>query len=107
MENTKTYFNTFRLPPCASAPEIEEVWKRMSRKLHPDTLGGDAEAFKELTEAATVLRDEGRRLNYLKLLRMTYDACPACTGLGRVYSFTGKGRRCEDCRGEGFFQRRP
>ena len=39
------------LDPGASAAEVQAAFRALSRRLHPDAPGGDAEAFQALVEA--------------------------------------------------------
>ena len=51
--------------PLLSEEEIGQAYRRLAGELHPDQAGGDASRFKELGEAAAILRDPARRLRYL------------------------------------------
>jgi molecular chaperone DnaJ len=51
----------------ATADEIKKSYRKLARKYHPDANEGDPKAearFKEISEAYTVLSDEGRRKEY-------------------------------------------
>lgn len=46
-----------------STAGVRKAFRKLSKKHHPD-VGGDPEKFRELTEAADVLTDPGRRKRY-------------------------------------------
>lgn len=60
-------FQILGLPrrPLLSEEEIGQAYRRLAGELHPDQVGGDASRFKELGEAAAILRDPARRLRSL------------------------------------------
>jgi molecular chaperone DnaJ len=63
----KDYYKTLGVTKGASADEIKKAYRKLARKYHPDANEGDAKAearFKEISEAYTVLSDEGRRKEY-------------------------------------------
>lgn len=51
--------------PLLSEEEIGDAYRRLAATLHPDQAGGDDIRFKELGEAAAILRDPARRLRFL------------------------------------------
>ncbi len=63
MNNDSDLYEMLGVPKDASAEEIDAAYRRRARETHPDN-GGNARAFKELAEAALILRDPGRRLLY-------------------------------------------
>jgi curved DNA-binding protein CbpA len=60
-------FHILGLPkrPLLTEEEIGQAYRRLAGELHPDQAGGDASRFKELGEAAAILRDPARRLRSL------------------------------------------
>lgn len=48
----------------ATEDELKKAYRRKARELHPDSGGGDEEAFKELTAAYEVLKNPQARANY-------------------------------------------
>jgi len=60
-------FELLGLPrrPLLSDEEIGSAYRQLAGKLHPDQPGGNALIFRELGEAASILRDPARRLREL------------------------------------------
>src|SRR5215212_5287185 len=66
----KDYYTTLGVAKGASAKEIEQAFRKLARKFHPDVNPGDkaAEAkFKEINEANEVLGDPEKRRKYDEL----------------------------------------
>jgi len=59
----RDYYEILGLSKSASKDEIKKAYKKLAIKHHPDK-GGDAEKFKELSEAYAVLSDENKRKQY-------------------------------------------
>ncbi len=60
-------FSILGLPrrPLLSEEEIGSAYRKLAGTLHPDQAEGDTERFRELGEAAAILRDPARRLREL------------------------------------------
>ena len=60
-------FSLLGLPkrPLLTEEEIGSAYRKLAGTLHPDQTGGDAMQFRELGEAAAILRDPSRRLRAL------------------------------------------
>lgn len=60
-------FEILSLPrrPFLDEEEIGSAYRKLAGELHPDQASGDAAAFRELGEAAAILRDPSRRLREL------------------------------------------
>ena len=50
MSESRSPFAVLGLTPTATVAQVKAAYRRRSRKLHPD-VGGDEEAFRELTDA--------------------------------------------------------
>lgn len=61
------YYETLKVSPKASRNEIKSAYRRLARKLHPDTNNGSeqtARSFAAIAEAYAVLGDPKERANY-------------------------------------------
>jgi len=59
----RNYYEILGIGYGASSAEISKAFKRLSREKHPD-IGGDEEAYKDVTEAYNALRDSETRSKY-------------------------------------------
>jgi len=59
----KDYYEVLGIGKDSSKEEIKKSYKKLAIKYHPDK-GGDAEKFKEISEAYAVLSDEDKRKKY-------------------------------------------
>jgi DnaJ-class molecular chaperone len=60
----KDYYRTLGVPRTADDKAIKTAYRRLARKYHPDVNKGNAERFKEISEAYTVLGDPEKRKRY-------------------------------------------
>lgn len=60
----KDYYQILGVDKGASPEELKKAFRRLAHKYHPDKEGGNAEKFKEVNEAYSVLSDEKRRAEY-------------------------------------------
>lgn len=60
----KDYYEILGVQKSASKDEIKKAFHKLAHKYHPDKSGGDAAAFKEASEAYSVLSDEKKRAEY-------------------------------------------
>jgi molecular chaperone DnaJ len=60
----KNYYNILGVDKKASKDEIKKAFRTLAHKYHPDKKGGNAEKFKEVSEAYTVLSDDQKRSQY-------------------------------------------
>lgn len=63
----KNYYDILGVSQKASDDEIKKAFQKLAQKYHPDA-GGDAEKFKEVSEAYTTLKDPDKRREYDQLL---------------------------------------
>ena len=64
----KSYFAILGVESNASSEEIRSAYRRLAKELHPDRVGGDSGAFRQVQEAYSFLIDEGRRHAYERSL---------------------------------------
>jgi molecular chaperone DnaJ len=60
----KDYYEILGVQRGASEDEIKSAFRKLAHKYHPDKKGGNAEKFKEASEAYAVLSDKKRRAEY-------------------------------------------
>lgn len=63
MDLNKNYYKILEIAPDTDKKGIKKAYFKLSFTHHPDK-GGDANTFKEITEAYTILFDEKQRGNY-------------------------------------------
>ena len=86
----KDFYKTLGVTKGASADEIKKAYRKLARKYHPDANEGDAKAearFKEISEAYTVLSDEGRRKEYDEARSLFGGVRMPGSGTGGGYNF--------------------
>jgi len=59
----RDYYEILGISKNSSKDEIKKAYKKLALKYHPDK-GGDAEKFKEISEAYAVLSDDNKRNQY-------------------------------------------
>src|SRR6202040_731094 len=60
----KDYYKTIGVERGADDKAIKTAYRKLARKYHPDVNKGNAERFKEISEAYTVLSDPEKRKRY-------------------------------------------
>src|SRR3989344_6502487 len=60
----KDYYEILGVEKSANSEEIKKAFRKLAHKYHPDKGGGDANKFKEASEAYSVLSDEKKRAEY-------------------------------------------
>lgn len=102
----KNHYQTLGVHRQSKPDDIKVAWRNIAFLLHPDRPKGDAERFKEASEANNVLRDRHQRALYDKSLEFLGKPCSACRGAG----FRPDGRSfaaitqtaCKKCGGCGY-----
>jgi len=64
MANNRDYYEVLGLTKGASKEEIKKAFHKLAHKFHPDKKEGDADKFKEVSEAYSVLSDDKKRAEY-------------------------------------------
>lgn len=64
MPDKKDYYNVLGVSKSASKEEIKKAFHKLAHKFHPDKNSGDADKFKEASEAYSVLSDDKKRAEY-------------------------------------------
>ncbi len=63
--NKRDYYEVLGVDKTATQDQIKSAYRKLAKKYHPDNKEtGDAEKFKEATEAYSVLSDENKRKTY-------------------------------------------
>ena len=60
----KDYYKTLGIGKSASKDEIKTAFRKLAHEHHPDKKTGNAEKFKEISEAYSVLSDDNKRKQY-------------------------------------------
>ncbi|MCC7004759.1 DnaJ domain-containing protein, partial [Candidatus Nomurabacteria bacterium] len=60
----KNYYEILGVDKSASKEDIKKAFRQLAHKFHPDKGGGNAEKFKEISEAYSVLSDDKKRAEY-------------------------------------------
>lgn len=74
MAEKRDYYEVLGVSKTASQDEIKKAYRQLAKKYHPDNKEtGDAEKFKEATEAYSVLSDESKRRTYDQYGQAAFD----------------------------------
>jgi molecular chaperone DnaJ len=60
----KDYYSTLGITRDATKEDIKKAFRKLAHEYHPDKKGGNAEKFKEVSEAYSVLSDDKKRAEY-------------------------------------------
>lgn len=60
----KNYYEVLGIQKSASKDEIKKAFHKLAHKYHPDKTSGDADKFKEVSEAYSILSDDKKRAEY-------------------------------------------
>lgn len=64
MATKKDYYETLGVDKKATKDDIKKAFHKLAHKFHPDKSSGDADKFKELSEAYSILSDDKKRAEY-------------------------------------------
>ena len=76
MGTKRDYYEILGLKKGADISEIKKAYRKLAKKFHPDTNGGNARAeqqFKEITEAYSILSDPKKKELYDKFGHAAFD----------------------------------
>ena len=88
MATKRDYYEILGVPKSASKEEIKKAFHKLAHKFHPDKTSGDADKFKEVSEAYSILSDDKKRAEF--------------DSYGRVFSEGGPGGGAGGFQGQGF-----
>ncbi|MGN0399795.1 MAG: DnaJ C-terminal domain-containing protein [Blautia sp.] len=76
MDTKRDYYEILGLEKGADASEIKKAYRKLAKRYHPDTNGGNTRAeqqFKEITEAYSILSDPKKKGMYDKFGHAAFD----------------------------------
>lgn len=88
--DTEKFYNTLNVKKDATAADIKKAYRKLAMQHHPDK-GGDADKFKEITQAYEALSDPEKRKNYDKYGEKGLDGGPDMDASDIFSSFFGGG----------------
>ncbi len=95
----KNYYEILGVDKKASKEDIKKAFHKLAHKYHPDKSTGDADKFKEASEAYSTLSDDKKRSEYDSYGRtFAGDAGPGPGGFG----FNGQGFDFSQFQQQGF-----
>lgn len=87
MSTKKDYYEVLGVTKSASKDEIKKAFHKLAHKFHPDKAQGDADKFKELSEAYSILSDDKKRAEYDSYGRVFSDGASPGGGFGNGAGF--------------------
>lgn len=88
MAAKKDYYEVLGVQKGASKEEIKKAFHKLAHKYHPDKNQGDADKFKEVSEAYSVLGDEKKRAEYDSYGRVFGGGAGGFGGQGGDFDFS-------------------
>lgn len=81
------YYSVLGVDPTATSEQIKTAYRKLARQHHPDS-GGDAEKFKQVTEAYDVLKDPHKRAAFdHRSTRIHINSGDVFDDLSQAFSF--------------------
>lgn len=90
MSTKRDYYDILGVEKKASKEDIKKAFHKLAHKFHPDKKEGDADKFKELSEAYSVLSDDKKRAEYDSYGRV-FGGGGAGAGAGAGFGGFGQG----------------
>lgn len=89
MSQKRDYYELLGVDKKASKEDIKKAFHKLAHKFHPDKKGGDADKFKEVSEAYSILSDDKKRAEYDSYGRVFGGGGPgAGAGFGGGFDFS-------------------
>ncbi|MEK9185809.1 MAG: molecular chaperone DnaJ [Patescibacteria group bacterium] len=85
----RDYYSILGVSKNASKEEVKKAFRKKAHEFHPDKSGGNADKFKEVNEAYTVLSDDQKRAQYDTYGQTFAGAGQGGTGAGGFSGFEG------------------
>ena len=64
MSSKRDYYELLGVQKSATKEDIKKAFHKLAHKFHPDKKEGDADKFKEASEAYSILSDDKKRAEY-------------------------------------------
>ncbi len=61
---SKDYYKILGVEKTATEDDIKKAYRKLAHQYHPDKAGGNAEKFKEVSEAYQILSNKDKRTQY-------------------------------------------
>lgn len=87
MAAKKDYYEILGVQKNASKEDIKKAFHKLAHKYHPDKSSGDADKFKEVSEAYSILSDDKKRAEYDSYGRVFSDGAGGFQG-GAGFDFS-------------------
>src|SRR5579862_7623143 len=78
----KNYYEVLGLDKTASKDDIKKAFRKLAHEYHPDKKGGNAEKFKVVNEAYSILSDDNKRAQYDTYGQTFNGSGPGASGFG-------------------------
>src|SRR3954465_9636470 len=94
----KDYYGTLGVNKDATKDDIKKAFRKLAHEFHPDKKGGNADKFKEVNEAYSVLSDDKKRAEYDTYGKTFNNMGGGAQGFGGFdfSGFQGQGQGFED-----------
>jgi molecular chaperone DnaJ len=83
MSGKRDYYELLGVTKSASKEEIKKAFHKLAHKFHPDKKEGDADKFKEVSEAYSILSDDKKRAEYDSYGRVFGGGAPSGGGFNQ------------------------